>query len=350
MGQNAVSQRNWSMTVQTVVWVVIFLVTGIPFFYNSKAVSVAGISSWALTIGSWCLMYYLNYFWFIPRMLFKRKTARYILSVFLASIIIMVVVEGADYFLFNNDSALDVTIFLGVAAYFILFTIISFAAIAVRSIQRNKELEYEREKAHAEQADMELSRLKNQLNPHFLFNSLNNISALSAIDPEQTQLAIERLSSMLRYVLYDTAAPLVTLAEEAEFIHNYIALMSLRYTQKLQLEISDDFAANGERKVPPMLFISLIENAFKYGASSTHASQISIEAHCSEQRLCMSITNTLLTPAISAAPVKAEPRKHGVGLRNLRRRLEILFPNNHTLRYGPTAGGLYEAVIEIPLS
>ena len=122
-----------------------------------------------------------------------------------------------------------------------------------------------------------------------------------------------------------------------------------RYTGRLQLTLTDTSDVPELTQLPPMLFISLVENAFKYGASSTQPSRIEIEVSSPEAgKLSMKIVNTLLTPGVSAPAEQVRPEKHGVGLKNLRRRLELLFPENHTLSYGVNKEGMYEVIITIP--
>ena len=342
--------RHSSALLQTLVWTLLVIVPALSI-YAADPDNITGVLTWGVPVLGWMIMFYSNYFLFIPRFLFRHKAFRFTFINIFTGLAVMVATELVDLLIMGNKFELSPLILLGLIGYFVIFMFLIMAAISIRSLQRNKKLEEDRERTQREHTEMELARLKSQLNPHFLFNSLNNISALSAIDPEGAQQAIETLSSMLRYVLYDTAAPLVTMEAEMRFIRNYVALMSLRYTDKLRLTMTDDEQLDLTVQVPPMLFISLIENAFKYGASSTQPSRIDISTSMPEpDKISMRITNTLLTPGISAPADKVRPEKHGVGLRNLRRRLEIIFPGCHRLRYGMNEEGLYVAIITIPVT
>ncbi len=349
--------RHSPAVLQVFIWTLLAVV---PIFsimlYSTDPLE--GVVSWVIMIGSWMSMFYINYYLLIPRVLFRKAVGRFIGANVVCAMALMVIVHIVGYIFFDKKGSLSDDLHLGpemlmaLSVYLTFFLFIVLAAISIRSMQRSAQLEKERNRAEREQSDMELARLKNQLNPHFLFNSLNNISSLAAIDPESAQEAIATLSSMLRYVLYDTAAALVPLSAEARFVHDYVKLMSMRYTGSLKLDFISDFPEDAGALVPPMLFISLIENAFKYGASSTHPSEISIDVREDRESctLTMRIVNTLLVPGVSAPMEKVRPEKRGVGLVNLRRRLEILFPDRHMLACGACGAGLYEAVISIPLA
>ncbi|MBD5231493.1 MAG: histidine kinase [Bacteroidales bacterium] len=341
--------RHSTVLVQVIIWLVLITMPVWAFWTSGNGNVLETLFWWLVPVSGWMLIFYLNYLLYIPRVLFRHKLWKFIMFNFFSSLGIIGVIELIDALHAGTSWKFEPVMIIGIIAVMITYIFVIFTAISIRSLQRNKHLEQERETARLEQSEMELSRLKSQLNPHFLFNSLNNISALSAIDAEAAQQAIETLSSMLRYVLYDTAVPLVPLESELQFMRDYITLMSLRYTDSLSVKLEVDPELPPSTLTPPMLFISLVENAFKYGASSTHHSEINISVKTDGDMLTMRITNTLLIPGVSAPAEKSRPEKHGVGLRNLHRRLEILFPGNHTLTYGPQSNGLiYEALISIP--
>jgi len=342
--------RHLSLLLQVVVWLLITLLPMGSLILNDPSRWYL-IFTWLVPVGAWMIIFYINYFLYIPRLLFKRKTKVFVGINVLTGLAMVMALEVCDMLISDHYTFKpDLQMLFGLLTLLLMFMFLVMAAISIRSLQRNRQLEQERDHTAREQSEQELARLKSQLNPHFLFNSLNNISALSAIDPEGTQAAIGSLSSMLRYVLYDTAAPLVRLSDELEFVNHYIELMRLRYTSRLTLQVTNHCHATPDSMLPPMLFISIVENAFKYGASSTLDSRITITLSEPEPgRISMRATNTIMVPAVSAPAESTRPEKRGLGLRNLRRRLELLFPDDHELTYGPNAEGLYEAVITVPL-
>ena len=171
----------------------------------------------------------------------------------------------------------------------------------------------------------ELEALKSQLNPHFVFNTLNNIYALAIKRSPQTAQAVARLSSILDYVLHHGSEPLVSLREEVAMIEAYIALEELRFGDRLHIEFSN--RASLDQQVPPLLFLTLLENAFKHGvAKSLREEYISISLTEDDQKLSFEVRN-------SVPPGAADAGRSGnaIGLGNLRRQLALQCPNAHQL-------------------
>lgn len=342
-----VGNRFSSIWIQVLLWVLLLSIPAIITLTTGKG-DVSLILSWAVPICGWIVMFYTNYFLLIGRLLFRRKTVWFVLANIALFLLINVLIVGVNAL--TSETASELTAFqwpmllmVGVMQV-VTYLFVLLAAVAVRSIQRSQRLE--RDKANQEKrlAQMELNRLKDQLNPHFLFNSLNNISALTTINPDAAQEAISRLSDMLRYVIYDTAQKSVPLSSEIRFMRDYLSLMCLRYSQNLTL--ATDFKdCDTTLQVPPMLFISLIENAFKYGASSLEPSRIEIRMSSDGRSLHFSVRNT-----ISHTSQDKESGSTGVGIINLQQRLDIVYPGRHEFSYGLNErSGMYEACVTIRL-
>jgi len=172
----------------------------------------------------------------------------------------------------------------------------------------------------------ELSFLKAQINPHFFFNTLNNIYALTHINVETSRKAIHQLSRMMRYVLYDTQNATTHLSQEIAFVKDYISLMQLRLTDAVKIGfISPD--ALRDTAIAPMIFLPFIENAFKHGVSATNPS--SIEISISQQN---SIVDLLVVNTVIKEQNNNLEAGSGIGLNNTRRRLDLLYPGKHTLK------------------
>ena len=169
----------------------------------------------------------------------------------------------------------------------------------------------------------ELDYLKTQLNPHFFMNTLNNIHALVDIDTEKAKDTIIELSQLMRYVLYEANRPSIQLSKEIEFLNHYIQLMRIRYTEKLQINTS--FPAGAVNiQVPPLLFISFIENAFKHGVSYRETSFINISMQLHDNEVTFLCSN-------STHKEPSQDQNHGVGFENIRKRLDLLFGENYDL-------------------
>jgi len=181
----------------------------------------------------------------------------------------------------------------------------------------------EKETAHLR---TELNFLRSQINPHFLFNILNNLTSLARKKSERLEPAIISLSQIMRYMLYDSSDNKVPLAMEIEFLENYINLQKLRFGKELIVECA--FSKNIHNcLIGPMLFIPLVENAFKYGTENIHDNLIMIELSVpkDQSKLCFQVINFYVAAESNAG------KGAGVGLKNIQRRLELLYPQKHEL-------------------
>lgn len=191
--------------------------------------------------------------------------------------------------------------------------------------------------------ERQLQYLKYQVNPHFFMNTLNNIHALVDIDPERAKASIVELSKLMRYVLYEGNNKLTPLSREVQFLRNYVQLMSMRYNTgnvSISLDTPDVLP---DSMLPPLLLVIFIENAFKHGISYRTKSFVEISLQPHADRLLFSCRNS--RPEIK----HDENMKGGVGLSNVRRRLDLLFPNDYTLDIKEEED-TYTVKLEIPLT
>ena len=224
-------------------------------------------------------------------------------------------------------NSLNLAIFAGGA------TALALARRWVTTDQKLKEVE-------AERATAELRNLRSQINPHFLLNTLNNIYALTAFDTPKAQQAIQELSKMLRHILYDYQQPKVALSDEVEFLQNYVNLMRIRLSDSVDVKFQT-FIANPQLEVAPMVFISLVENAFKHGVSPSEPSFIHIQIESADNQIVCDIQN-------SNHPKTANDHSgHGIGLVQVQRRLELTYPDHYQWEHGPTDDGIYRSRIVI---
>ena len=191
-----------------------------------------------------------------------------------------------------------------------------------------------------ENLEQQLEYLRYQINPHFFMNTLNNIHALVDIDPEQAKGTIVELSKMMRFILYEGDKNGVTLSREMEFLRNYVALMRLRYTDSVSIrtELPPELP---ERSVPPLMLIPFVENAFKHGISYRRPSFIDIRVRVEGDRLHFICLNSKAE--------KPNEEKGGVGLANVRKRLDLLFGGNYMLEIRDEAER-YSVELNIPLT
>lgn len=189
--------------------------------------------------------------------------------------------------------------------------------------------------------EQQMEYLKYQVNPHFFMNTLNNIHALVDIDPERAKTTIVELSKMMRHILYEGSKKLIPLTREVEFLNLYVQLMRLRYTRKVHINV-DVPPQLPELKLPPLMLIIFVENAFKHGISYREESFIDIKLRVENKRLLFSCCNSKPTQ------VQRTNEKGGMGLQNVRQRLELLYDNDYTLDISD-GEKTYEVKLDIPM-
>jgi two-component system, LytTR family, sensor kinase len=218
-----------------------------------------------------------------------------------------------------------------------------FIGIGLRVLERNASIEKRQKELEKEKLNSELAFLKNQISPHFFFNTLNNIYSLISINAHDSQEAVLKLSKLMRYLLYESEHGATLLSSEIEFMNHYIDLMRLRMTDKVELQVS--FPGKYENhSIPPLLFISFIENAFKHGISYREKSFIHIGLSIEKDGLTFRCSNSLFRSA-----EKEHPEHSGIGLDNVRKRLALLYPGKHRLDVR-TSAAVYEVELQIDLT
>lgn len=208
------------------------------------------------------------------------------------------------------------------------FSLAATTATAIILAGKWTEAEKARREAEAARTEAQLKNLRSQINPHFLLNTLNNIYALTAFDQDKAQDAIIELSKLLRHVLYDNQAAQVPLKDEVQFIHSYVKLMKMRLPTSVEVTEKVDIPEKLETNIAPLIFISLIENAFKHGISPTEKSFIHIDIHADRQAIVCCIENS------NHPKTQADRSGHGIGLMQVERRLELSYPGRYEWEKG----------------
>jgi LytS/YehU family sensor histidine kinase len=201
----------------------------------------------------------------------------------------------------------------------------------MKAIEKHSESEKRQKELEKEKLNSELAFLKNQVSPHFFFNTLNNIYSLIEINKTDAQDAVMKLSRLMRYLLYESEHGQTPLSHEVNFMKHYIDLMRLRISPKVELKIDLPENDNG-LKVPPLLFIPFIENAFKHGISYREKSFIDIAMQTENNRIIFVCRNSV-TMGTGASP---DENHSGIGLENVKKRLNLLFPGKHELKISKT--------------
>ena len=205
-----------------------------------------------------------------------------------------------------------------------LFLLVMVISGGIKIINQLFRTERRNEEIEREKVTTELALLKSQINPHFFFNTLNNIYSLAVTNSPGTAPAIMKLSSIMRYVLDDSRNNYVPLNKEIQFVENFIALQKDRLTDKVTIQFSCE-GATDDRQIAPLLLIAFVENAFKYGVSTHQPSVITIAIKISGRQLDFTAANQKFQTAMIGQS------NTGIGLHNTRRRLELLYGNRHSL-------------------
>ncbi|RYU82197.1 sensor histidine kinase [Hymenobacter persicinus] len=291
-----------------------------------------------LLFGLWVGAFYFTAHVTAPRLLLRGRIGWFILALLATAAVITLLSQLIDSWLnlqqlmdvvlrppgtpanlpprprrFDNKGLLTTLLVLG----------ISTSVTAVRKWQQDT---LRRQELEQEKVTSELSFLKAQINPHFFFNTLNNIYALTVIDGNGARQAIHTLSRMMRYVLYETPTDTTPLSKELAFVQDYVALMKLRLTDKVAVVVEWPEPLR-EVSVAPMLLLPFVENAFKHGVSATKPSRIFVAVRQpTPQRLELEVRNTKFD-----TPTAGFDESNGIGLVNTRRRLDLLYPGRYTL-------------------
>lgn len=271
---------------------------------------------------------YLNYFVFLPRFLNHKKIWRYLFE-FITPFAVLVMlrvyvqrymIEGSPRAEFFNSHMYVIQ----VAAITLFITIfVSMLRFAVDWFELEaRKREMENEKLYAE-----LNFLRAQINPHFLFNTLNNLYYLAYSKSDNTTEVISKLSQMMRYMIYESNHEKVLLSKEIEYMQNYISLEQLRLNNQVPIQ----FSVEGETEniwVAPLIFITFLENAFKHGVNNkSSGAWINLSIKMSGKQCTYTVENSKLP-----ASADSKEGKSGIGLQNVKRRLELSYPGQYQLK------------------
>ncbi|HEU4717647.1 MAG TPA: histidine kinase [Bacteroidia bacterium] len=265
------------------------------------------------------VFYYVNYYFLVPKFLPEKGTTKYALTVTGIMLFIFTVNNFVEYAVFGNYRIQKPVSFVSLVpmmSVYILSTTLSLFENWFRDKNEKKKLTQEKENA-------EIGLLRMQMSPHFLFNSLNNISSLVRFDQENAEKYIQQLSGLMRYTLNVSGEKKVPLQSEIGFLENYISLQKLRLPENFDLRTRFPSHVNGA-SVEPLILVSFVENAFKHGNNGNAADFIEMNLDVNGNRLVMETKNL-----VSAGTDK--DLSTGIGLKNVRKRLAIVYPGRHVL-------------------
>lgn len=330
-----------------VAWICLFSVPYLVFFPRLREFNMSDHMLATIICNDVFIVffYYLNTQFLVPVLLINRKWWKYIVSVGICLTVFLFtprqvasIIAPPEYIQQNNTYVVNPA-FKGAKKLSkaprrsrriadpyntVLFLLVFSFGTCIAVTQRWLSSEQHKKETENEKLNTELSFLKSQINPHFFFNTLNNIYSLAIVKSEQTAPAVMKLSSIMRYILSETEKDFVPLSNEIEFVKNYIELQQMRLTDKVTVVFNTDGVID-DLQIAPLLFIPFVENAFKYGVSAKESSSINIQIHATQNQIKFEATNTVVTN------IQTHLDSTGIGINNAKRRLALLYPNNHQL-------------------
>lgn len=330
-----------------VAWICLFSVPYLVFFPRLREFNMSDHMLATIICNDVFIVffYYLNTQFLVPVLLINRKWWRYIISVGICLTVFLFTPRqvasliATPEYIQQNDTYVVNPAFKGAKKLSkaprrsrrladpyntVLFLLVFSFGTCIAVTQRWLSSEQHKKETENEKLNTELSFLKSQINPHFFFNTLNNIYSLAIVKSELTAPAVMKLSSIMRYILSETEKDFVPLTNEIEFVKNYIELQQMRLTDKVTVVFSTD-GVTDDLQIAPLLFIPFVENAFKYGVSAKEASSISINIHTTPNSILFEANNTVVTN------ISTHLDSTGIGINNAKRRLALLYPNKHQL-------------------
>ena len=303
-------------------WVVVCILPALIFISEGNQRFEEALYRSVMSLPFLMFLFYSCYYWLIDKLWFKK---RYLLFVLMVAALILCA-SYSKYELFSYFDLHKGKRRMPPFHAFMYFDFLSnllpvVFAMAIRYAQRNFSLEIAQKEVKAQKLQADLTQLKYQLQPHFFFNALNNIYSLIAFDPQKAQQSVHSLSKLMRHFMQNSDQKQISLAEEVDFLQQYISLMQLRLTDKTTVRV--DFPKQvPQLTIAPLLFISLVENAFKHGVSATEATTLSFSLHTEGDKIVFGSENTIIAASESLY-------SSGIGIDNLKKRLQLLYPEKH---------------------
>ena len=287
------------------------------------------------------LIFYINYLFLVDKFIFNKRKYFLFIVINLAIIALFrfdwVLIKAISHdvekgvretnakevmYYGKNERHMGFSVFKSILSLFIP----SIIAVLIKVVEQSNRSEVKQKEIENKNLQSELQHLKYQLQPHFFFNSMNNIYSLIELSPKKAEESIHSLSKLMRYMLYDTSREKVRLDQEIDFISRYIHLMEIRKSEHLTVTHVFPKLLKVNYLIAPLLLIPILENAYKHGISSVHASLIQFDLKMADDSLVFNSTNT------NFPKDSKDGSGSGIGLENLRKRLALIYPNRHELK------------------
>ncbi|MGA1544702.1 MAG: sensor histidine kinase [Saprospiraceae bacterium] len=317
--------NNKTLAIQLTVWLGLWLVFALGFGYENKPAFDYAIDTWRVI--AIAAFYNIFYYALLP-FYFKSLRQKFFLwapLAFMVYLSLMVITDLMIYqYKFPQKEISNRRILFMVMPPLFFGLVTAGAGASIRGFREFETKKKEEEEANKKRLEAELNLLKSQINPHFLLNTLNNLYGLAITEPEKTPEALLKLSTLVKYLLYECNAPKVKLSSEVNFILNYIDLQKLRLSSINHLQLNFPDAIPSDVWIEPMILLPFIENAFKHGISGKKEGTIEIKLELEDGQLTLLVKNQQLRHLENMNPT-------GIGLNNTQQRLHFSYPNQHSL-------------------
>lgn len=331
----------------SLVWAAIFLIPFLNAHLMSEEINNLDnmIISWG-KIAPYFFIFLVNNYILAPYLLLRHRYVWYAVCLLAIVGAIFGTIEILDFRYWQYDASLKSKASLTELEWYwnLLFGVmLAGANTMIKLYYRAIKIDQRMAVLERENIETQMEYLKYQINPHFLMNTLNNIHAMIDFDSDMAKRSVMDLSRMLRHILYDSDEQYTTLDKEVAFLENYIELMRIRYIEEVNIKLNTpDMNTCRKIKLPPLLFIVLVENAFKHGISYDKQSFIYIDIATYGKILSCTVTN-------SRHPARVA-KSSGIGLKNISRRLKLLFDNDYKLRIEDDNEDIYRVELVIPIT
>jgi two-component system, LytTR family, sensor kinase len=327
----------------TLFWVVMFSSLIWLDYSQNNDLKLALINE-GITLFFYFILVYVNLLYLIPQFM-ARSAVVYLLMVVLTSVIVTPIQIFVLFMRFSDNSSFREMLIDQQKFLFLANILVTLLSTVLRVIMDWWRYQMEKQELVTQNIQSELRFLKSQINPHFLFNTLNNLFALTLKKSDDAPQVVLKLSEIMRYMLYECNEKEVLLSKEIQYIHNYLELERLRLPKAADIR----FETNGHvshQMVAPLLFVPFVENAFKHGINHhlTGGGFIRMTMNIADDALEFIVENS----KTENLPRQEHPRSGGIGLSNVRQRLRILYPDAHDLEINDEPG-LYRVTLRLNL-
>ncbi|MFC2103745.1 sensor histidine kinase [Bacteroidota bacterium] len=312
-----------TICLNTLTWLFLIALVTVLGYYDSEETLKDAIRLSLPVIVPFIIPVYFHYYIF-NKFFNSKKYLYYVVILVLLIYLGGFFIDGFNRYLFSADIYMKES-----RVNLVLFLLVS---TGIKYYRNNLKSQIKLHKIEAQKNKAELELLKSQINPHFLFNTLNNIYSLARKNSDQTSaIAIAKLSHLMRYVLYECSYDFVDLQNEIEQIESFIKLQKLRFSEEDNIKINFEYSGTTEGKlISPMLLLPFVENAFKHGISFNNKSYIDIQIKSFEKEFKFMITNSVYNNKNS------KDGDSGIGLVNVKKRLQLIYPDKHILKINST--------------